>query len=246
MASANIYAQAQIQFQSAYHGKVESIIQNTYPAYIDHNEIKGNKNAISGRSGFAYIFDKKGIKQNQVFNDGETQFPVDFKYKYDGKRIVAQEYYINKPSTHLWKTAYFKYDKKNIIEITSISAKGDTMERTRFRYDKKLLVDENYCNYKDTTEQYLSEYIYTDGLNKPSKIKYYVLTKGKKRLGSVSTSGYNKHMDEKASETYSADGTLIAITTYKYVYDDQGNWTRRETYVGGEIQDLTEAKYKYY
>ncbi|MFV0366537.1 MAG: hypothetical protein ACK5JS_08585 [Mangrovibacterium sp.] len=246
MASINVFAQGEVNFKNANNGKVKEMVQKTLPAYIERGVVKGNINSTFGRNGNACEYNKQGIKINQVYDDGETRFPIEFRYEYDGKRVASQALFINPPNSNLWKTNYFKYDAKGkkIVEVVSISANGDSLERTTFRYENNLLMEEIYCNYKYPEEQYISEYMYDNAKqNNPSKIKYYTLANGEKTLGSICASSYDEHGNEIVNEMYDAEGNLSSSTTNKYIYGKKGNWVRKETYLNGEVYNLTEREF---
>lgn len=246
--SLGTYAQAESYFSTTSHGKIKISVQKTLPAYIENNVIKGNINSTFGKSGNACEYDRDGIKLRQIYDDGETRFSIEYKYQYIKKHISVQECYTNSPSNVLWKKNIFTYDAKgkHVIELTTVSASGDTLEQTQFYYSNNSLTKEVYSNHKSPSDKYISEYTYDLKQTKPSKIKYYTLSNEEKKLGSISTFTYDDHLNEIVQESYDDTGNLTSTTTNKYVYDTKGNWTRKETSVDGEIYSLTEKEYTYY
>lgn len=243
------HAQGELTFTSSDKGNVSEMTQKTLPAYIENGLVKGNINSSFGRNGNACKYNKDGIKESQIYDDGETRFSVDYVYHYEKSFVTSQEFYINHPANLLWKTAHFKYNKtqKKITQIIMISAEGDTLETTTYLYNKKQLEQEIYCNYLYPDEKYISEFYYTDNKScKPSSAKYFSLIDGEKKLGSSCTSSYDEHGNELENKMFDADGKLTSIKENRYSYDKKGNWIRRETYLDKEVYNLTEREFKYY
>ncbi|MFV0554252.1 MAG: hypothetical protein ACK5LR_06055 [Mangrovibacterium sp.] len=242
------FAQGEMHFKNENHGKVKELVSKTLPAYIERGVIKGNTNSTFGRNGNAIEFNKKGIKVYQIFDDGETRFPIDFKYTYKGKRIISQAFYINSPSNTLWKTNYFKYDEKgkNIVELCTISASGDTLELTTYRYENNRLMTETYRNWKFPEDQYITENSYPSNSKLANERQYYTLRNGEKIFGSKCIASYDKNGNELISKMYDANDSLTSTTSNTYFYDKKGNWVRKETYLNEEIYKLTEREFNYY
>lgn len=244
-----VFAQAEMQFkrQYKYEGRVKTVVQKTYPAYVQNGRLLGNPHSTFGRTGHASIYDSKGLKQSQIFDDGETRFPVEFQYERSRRCITAQAYYVDGDDNRLWKTAHFEYDtkRKHVIHQVVISANGDTLECTSYHYKKQQLKEETYCNYKDADTKYLSEYTY-NMQGEVSRIAYYTLVAEEKKLESSDIFTYDDKGNIKSKINHDAQGKPTgAIINHRYEYDEVGNWIRRETYENEEVYSLTEREFEY-
>lgn len=121
-----------------------------------------------------------------------------------------------------------KYKRHNLISDITKDKRGKTISSMIVEFDgnKELTTVVN----NEKTKK--GEAIYENG----KLVKYT-----NAYLGTTTTYSYNK--EGFVSEAKDNDGTII---TYKYEYDDKGNWVRKITYKNNEPQSITERSIVYY
>ena len=189
---------------------------------------KGNNVEI-----LTFAGDKETAKEEYQYNlknekiEGRTIFFQD-----DGKEIFGGK-------------EIYKYDDKgNLIEQIGYSSNGDETTRSLFVYDQKNNKVEE-ASYKQNT---LEEKRFFKYNNENRKIKELVnLPNSKYEL--VFYFQYDNNGNELSSEgvlNMNLENRILRKDSYKYIYDDKGNWIEKIIYENGIAKFIIKRIFEYY
>ena len=200
----------------------------------------------------------------------KTNFRDDTKetYTYDslGKLIDRYRYYLDTLPYH----DIFKYDKKgnniglyaydpygisgekyffsynvngNIIEQQNYDSQGICWSKIIFKYDKlgKLIEESGYNRNGSLDSKAIYKYD-----NNGNSLKNYFYFYEDHKIRRTSTTEFDAKGNEIKEIFYNSDGTLDYMYTYKYVYDNNGNWINKTDFLNNNIQTLIERQIIYY
>jgi YD repeat-containing protein len=211
------------------------------------NLIEENEYNLDGSldSKNTYKYDDKGnlVEKNEYDADGNLDDKDTYKYKYDDKGNLIEKIHDN---TDVGKYTY-KYDYKgNIIEENQYYSDGNLYLKSIYNDKGNMIEEDCYFSYNTYTRDnkgneikndsgitYKATYKYNDKGNMIEMNKYYPYG------GCWGTKYDNK-----------GNGTSGSFSnweyTYKYEYDEQGNWIKMITYTDGYPDEVTERTINYY
>lgn len=181
-----------------------------------------------------YKYDEMGnvIVEGNCLSYGEPNCEIKplFGFEYNSKNLVTRKYQLAKFSPHN-TDSYHYYDEKG----NEIEAKGFYIYPEKapiLGYDYKYEFDK--FGNKTKEEESIGNY------------RMIGFTKYKKQL-----TQYDKFQSIISDEYISSDGITIKLVKKSYDYDKRGNWLKRETLEGKNIDDLklievSKREIKYY
>lgn len=187
-----------------------------------------------------YVYDDAGnlTGENLYLNNDEVVIKNAYKYNGNNQKVSYTRY--NKDSELLFNTQY-EYKGDNLI-LEETRGKEDKIE-----YSKKMTYDDDgnmlskisYDSYEDS--ETIEKFVYDD---KGNKITWDVQKNGEPFL-KINYS-YNEKGDLNGLSTYNNSGKIIEERKYKYDYDKEGNWIKKNIYINGELKFVEQREITYY
>ncbi|GJH39611.1 hypothetical protein RCZ04_01610 [Capnocytophaga sp. HP1101] len=139
-----------------------------------------------------------------------------YNYQVDANGKVTKEETFH--ANQLESSAVYTYDKQgNAVETRYYDADGNLFQRVESKYNKQNLVVSSRVFDKEG------------------------------KLVSTATKKYNAQGDcIKLQAETKLPKKQKNVATYTYVYDPQGNWTSKTTFINGEARQIVERTFTYY
>jgi hypothetical protein len=238
---------------------------------IERNWYYSDWHDLSGKleSKKTFIYDNKGnIIENEEWEFGRLSSK--YKYKYDFNRNLIEENYY-KPEGVLISKETYKYDgKRNRIEVNRYKYDGSLEWKFTYKYDNKNnKIEEKW--HSDAGELYKKQtYKYDNNKNKIEE-KWY---KSDESLEIRLIYKYNSNGIKIEEMCFNYEGVLISTTifnydskgnkieqnikefyeglesnftiTYKYDFDQQGNWIYQTIFYNGKPAYFKEREIEYF
>lgn len=191
---------------------------------------------------FSFKYDEKGnhVESNKFNSDGKLEEKATYTYDGKGNKIEAS-YYLD--SSLYFRETYAYDNKGNIIELNSYYSDSSLEFRETYTYDDKgNKIELNKYNSNNSLES-RETYKYDEKGNLTEKYMF--------RLKTTFNTGENDadSKEKKNENQYNGindDGNLEMAFTYKYDYDEKGNWIKK-TYFKNQIPiHMYEREYEYY
>jgi hypothetical protein len=219
-----------------------------YGGFSDYDEKtqEGKESYLYAKEEYEYD------KHNNLIIKIEKNFRKDFVeetlYKYDSNNNLIEEGHCFKPKGEKdckYKPLYgFKYDQQNrLIKEFQLTQFSPHNTDQIFKYDANGNEIEaiGYYIYQDKEPivGYQFKYEYNEYGNKTKDVevigKYRRLRFDKYK---TEVTKYDKFQNIKLEEYLTESGTAIKVVVYDYVYDNIGNWVKKETKEGKTHEDL--------
>ena len=221
-------------------GNLKSVKENNFFAVDKFGEIVKSEKPMD-RIDVSYIFNEKGNKVEETSYHSDGTLYEKKKYRYNEKEILVQcSDYL--PNGELDQIFTYNYDENDcLIEENRISTKGELYDRRAFKYDKKNnRIEERGYGY-DRSLYYKCVFSYDDKGNLTEENTYDGTT-GK--LFRKSSYIFDEKSNEIARTDYSLNGSANYEYTFKYVFDNEGNWIKRIQ--SGYSTEITEREIVYF
>ncbi len=252
--------------------KDEKLFERSYKEFSKKgNELKRIVYDHNGKAVYEYTFkrDKYGNIIDQNFYDSEGNLKYNFTFKYDAKGDIIERNTYENLDGELKKARVYKNESnENKMEATEYDLEGNFMSK----YDAKgNLIERDYpspIDFKfkfkyDINGNKVEESVYyldneqgrEGDLESKSKYKYdakgnkieYVRFDSKGNLESKEAHKYNAKGDVIETSEYGDENILKEVFTYKYKYDQEGNWVERiKLDKKDEPSEITEREITYY
>jgi hypothetical protein len=187
------------------------------------------------------IYDSNGNLIKSTNHKTKENKDILFTAKYDNRNNEIEAVINAEDSIYGYKLIE-KYDAKgNKTEQSSYSFKGVLNYKSTFTYDSVGNITEWYTYNADTSLDYKYAYKY----NTERKNTEAVQTDSDGKQNKC-TCNYDDHSKKTETVKYNIDGTVGLRQTFKYVYDEKGNWTSMTEYVNNVPKTITEREIKYF
>lgn len=251
-------------------GKVKFISETHYDAVEKFGEITKGDIVKFSFTATAIImhtaYNEKGNKTEGTEFDTNHKILRNSNYKYDEKGNIIEGNWYNGDGS-LSDKFTCKYDKKgNIIEYNWYRGDGSLSNKFTYKYDKKGNMIERNLNFYDTYGELSSSpkdifkydekgnMIERNVYDADKKITNRHIWKYNKKGKKTEMNSYKdgvlidtRKYDNYENEIYSYDTDYGGAITYKYKYDNQGNWIERIEYSeNNNPYEITEREIEYY
>ena len=246
-------------------GKVKSITENKYEAVEKFGDVQKGKLKEVGNS---YVFNNVGnvIEFKDFHLDGTNRTKETYKFNVNGKRVESNRVWAkwknNKESSDKGTFIYDSnghcietndYDekgnisrKRKLIEEDSYDKEGKLESKVIYKYDDSGNNIE-WKSYTDKAETNLyAQHIYTYNENGNVTTEIWITPNDSRRQYWKITYKYDKYNNIIERDCYDKEGTLLSKLIYKYVYDNQLNWTTKTEYEKDEATEITERTIVYF
>ena len=217
---------------------VKKIIEREYVAIKVGKEVKMGENTNGNSFNFDISFDKNGKKiEKTYYVKGKTAEKNAFKYK--GKDITEETIYNGDNSLN--RRIIYKYNNNLLSTKEVYNPEGELMyeifiKRNKdnegitevFKYHKKEVSLPKHLNL-------IYDYENKSGF----EINF---------AGNAAIEIYNKHNNkgECTESEYFQESKLQKKVTFKYKYDNKGNWIEKVGYVGDTPETIVVRKIEYF
>ena len=223
-------------------GKVKSHTRFSYEVEYYFDDIKKGKRKYSEYDkDFQIKYDTNGnrIENNTYDSDGSLRRRYTYKYDTNGNKIGEKSF--NSDGSLLAKNTN-KYDtNENRVETTCYKPDGRLRSRFASKYDTNGNEIEWIMHIKSGSIDSKVTYKYDTNGNRIERISYEDGS-----LFAKTTYKYDTNGNKIENNRYIFDVNLDEKFTYKYNYDQIGNWTKRTEYKNGIAKTITERKIVYY
>ena len=217
-------------------GKVKSITQTSYRAYDKLGKVvKGER-----EEGFRYVFNKTGIKIEEIRYDAKGG--VYFKIRFNDKGKTTEENeYITGGILHR-KRAYKYNSKGDMVEINVYWSDGSLLGKAIYKYDDRQNNIEYSVYGSDGSLNSKETYKYDSKGNKTEYCEY----NSDDSLNSKETYRYDNKGNIIEANIYNSDNVQLKYSLYKYIFDIKGNWIKKTCYTNNIPNKITERVIEYY
>ncbi len=218
-------------------------VERKYDKYGKQIEWYGYKSDGSLYIKYTYKYDEHGnsIEENWSNSDGTLKMSHTYEYKYDinGNMVEKMQY---DSDGSLFHTNTYQYDSNgNQIEVNQFDSYGNLDEIHFYNYDEHgNRIEEKLLNSAGIV--YMRHiYKYDDSGN---KIEWNSYTDD--ILNGKSTYSYDENGNKIIEKRYGPNGELRSKKTYRYDYDERGNWIKKTIIEDDTAKTILERKYEYY
>lgn len=186
---------------------------------------------ISGRWIYKYDDKMNNIEINMYSSDGSLNDKNIYIYDDKGNKTEWNAYNSNGSLSFKWS---YKYDDKgNLIESNNYSSKGSLIAKYIYKYDDKGNKIEENLYLPNNELMGKTTYVYDDKGNEIEKQDY-------KSDGSLGNKSIKKYDDKGNMIKWDED------ITYKYNFDEAGNWIKQIEFKNSIPQTIREREIIYY
>ena len=193
-----------------------------------------------GSADYTYNTQNELIEEKNY--DAEGNFSDKNIYSYDEKRRVNQVIGVNSDGGLTGSVLTEYDDKMNQQTISSYNVRGKLLRKELRTVNKKgFPLETKIYDAENNLINYRKERFNSNGLRE----KLIVYSSEGTVLMEVSFK-YDKHENLLSQEGVDEKGEAFLPVRYEYLFDKQGNWTKRFEYVGDKPTFILERQIEYY
>ncbi len=200
---------------------------------LEKKHLRGKVKSVK-MTKYKTIAKKDKIEKGQVWGNIRK-----YTFNYQGY-IVEETLYKN--GTLGERYTYQYDDKGNQIKRSWYNSDGSLEDKTTYLYDDRGNKVKRDCYNSDGSLRIKWTYQYNDR-NKLIKLAKYNAD-GSLRFKNIYQ--YDDRGNKFRQDCYKSDGSLRYKNTWKYQYDNQGNWVRKIEYQDGNPEFILEQEIEYY
>lgn len=223
---------------------------------------------------YSYKYDDAGNVAEEEDYDADGKLFDRYSYKYEGNRMVEEINYATDGSVYSKST--YKYDKSgNMIEKNEYNSKGKLNSTSTFSFDSRDNIIKKggtsayanrwaYIYDDDGNIVEMDKYDFDNKLREKCKYSHNTVEKividyetdnhglpddnSPMKAKEIIIKDDNGNVIERNEYTFQGGfiSYLSRSNTYKYKFDDRGNWIERIQSENGVPQYITERNYEYY
>jgi uncharacterized protein YkuJ len=229
-------------------GRVKSVSEIMYRAIDDGGIVKEGE--ILDIHRFKIMFDDKGNEITEIDFDqnGEVRNLEEIKSKFDFAGNKVQEVSRSK-NLEIDRKSTYGYDKNGNKRKEEIDILSDA-QILNFYDSLGNKVESKIGSAKDALLRITTKFSFDKNGNEISDIRYDSYGE----LMDATTRKYDLNNNVIEEETHARKNSLLAVATgktsyvnsYKYTYDERGNWVKVVSYEDGKPEDITERTIEYF
>lgn len=189
---------------------------------------------------YTYLPKEKKAEISYVYNEGQKASRKIWSYNAKAQKTEEQEY--TKDGVKSWRYTYAYDDKGNMTVMTGYRHDGTMSSKTTWTYDAKG----NMLTYLVETPGYANssrKYVYDNKGNMKEEIWY----NGEDEVEFRFVRSYDAQGSVVEELKYRGMDDLRDKTTWQFVYDSKGNWTKRTQFTSDGVDfSIAERTISYY
>jgi hypothetical protein len=261
-------AQGETSWGMGLRGAIKTLHQYTYNS-IEKDGIL-EKAALSDDGHQAYIFERSGhLLETVTYNKDET-YRLKTVHKYDEKHNLLQSLTMNESAKQLTKIVYKCDDNNFTKEAITYDENNKMIQKVEYNYNEHKNCNSQYIyvgEWEDLTKVILMSYDVLDKMilqyeeffhtNKIITKDYTYDEAGRELRCEIREGERQELLTLMIETTYDDMGNAIeiketalnkklSITTYKYEYDEKGNWIKAYYSINNKPEKIIERQIVYY
>ncbi len=205
------------------------------------------------------VFDECGRITKETYNDYEQTV-----YTHNGDLLASKEKFNVVNVNNLFEsgekrniiyTEVYKYDSNgNLLETLRTSPETDYVSLEKMKYDENGVLVKRVKTAKDNSSSSISRYVLKNNVwyhifiknipDQEREIRYTVSVIDENGNIVLETRMYRKSIFNERKDNWETERSLYTYP-YKYTYDKNGNWTRKE-YLGEHSTHFVTREIEYY